>query len=447
MKKLLRNMRIYIPMLVATGVASVIAFIICHLIDRIAGNHSHFLLTGGFFAIFFILLGTAVFFCEYICESLPETSLRSHFRNPITRRSTAIFVVCVLLGSFLAGGILQVLYELEPARKATNVEAYAFILDNSGSMDDNDPDNKRFEALTQICATLPIDKPVAVYIFGTDTRCMRPYATQEQQPIVLNESWYEDLGGTSLGHAIDVCCQDTEQARTDGIFSGAVRIIDLTDGDSPDLGWFFGKSIDAYVNEAIDSGCEIFSIGFGSPNRSTLQDLSWGTGGEYYDAGDAYNIAATMQTAVKAKSRGRMLMGVRAGRKASSFGYGLLRFLFVGILGFGVSCCAAMMIDNKKITQILVVQTGVKSIVAALLLELLIQHSFGSGFVQLITCLLIGTLVLETGTTKSEHSRCRYRDYSDGTLEGSKSRDSDWNTLSVQDKNKSVNAGDYSVKG
>ena len=444
MKNLLKNMRIYIPMLIATAAASVVAFIFCRLFDRISGNHSHFLLTGGFFALFFLLLGSAVFFCEYIFEGLPDTALRKHLRSPITRRTVALIAAGALLGSFLLGGFFQFLYELEPAGKASNVEAYAFIIDNSGSMDGNDSENKRFEALTQICATLPADKPVAVYIFGDETRCVRPYATQEEQPVAPEESWYEGLGGTYLGAAIDTCCKDTEQARTDGLFSGASRIIALTDGASFDLGGWFGHSTDVHVDRATDSNCEIFSIGFGSPDRSTLKELSWGTGGEYYDAGDAYDIAATMHSAVKAKSRGRMLMGVRSGRKSSSFWYGLLRFLFVGALGFGISFCAAMLIDNANITRILLIQTGVKSIVAALLLELLIQHSFGSGFVQLLTCLLIGVLVLEASVSERGSGRGGRKDKS---AKGEEPGAQGWNAHSTQDGNKSVKAGDYTVKG
>ena len=400
MNSLLKTGRLYLPMLLSTAAVSLIAFFVCASIERNAAKYWHFFMTGGFFALFCLMLCAAVFLCEYFFEGFPEAAIRGKMKNLKTRNYFALTVAGMTLASFLVGGFFQFLYELEPTGKTREAAAYAFIIDNSISMGGNDPSNMRFDALTQICESLPPEKPVAVYVFGTDTFCVRPYATQEDQPVSPTDQWFTDLENTYLGKAIMQCCEDTDMAKSEGLYSGMTRIITLTDGDSADLGWFSADTMRKVVNRACDGDCEIFSIGFGDADRSTLENLSWETNGEYYDAGDAYNIASSMNSAVAAKSRGRMLMGVRSGKKSTNIWYGLMRVFFVALLSFGISCGSALLIDYKNITMLIISQTAVKSLLAAILLELLIQHSFGSGFVQLTTCLLIGTLVLMVSNSK-----------------------------------------------
>lgn len=232
------GVRLYIAMLLCTAAVSAVAFFLCRVTEAFKSFVSHFVLTGAFFAVFFLLLAVAVVVCECIFNGFPENDLRGKMKNPRIRKSFALFFAAALVGSFLLGGVFQWLYELEPSRKQvrqSEASAYAFVIDNSYSMEVNDKDNMRFDALTEICATIPSDKPIAVYLFGDEAVCVRPFISQDDLPVEPEDTWKEEMGGTMMGSALKMLFADVDTARDAGDLSGTVRVIALTDGDSFDL--------------------------------------------------------------------------------------------------------------------------------------------------------------------------------------------------------------------
>jgi len=382
-------------MLIATAVASLAAFGIGELLTGLFGVMPSILISSIFFTVFALLLCVAIFACEYIFQGFGIVGFRDRFSNKSVRGNTLKVVAILLVGVFAASALFQFLYELEPSGKSSKATNYAFVIDNSGSMTVSDPDNYRFTALQDIAVSLPADAPVAVYIFGTTTECVRPFQTQENVPFIADETWYVDQGGTNLYTALRKCSDDIEKAQDDGLISGKTRIIVLSDGACAELSSFFhGSKRKDIIKKVSKADGEIFTIGFGEPDVRMMTEIAEGTGGVYYDANSSYDLVGAISSAVKANSAGRLLMGVRSGRTAYHFGYALMRIVFVALLGAAFSIASGLLMGHKPIEKLIFIQCGAKSIAAGILIEVLTQNVSGDTVHRLITCLVIGTLVL-----------------------------------------------------
>lgn len=83
----------------------------------------------------------------------------------------AIFASTVLIAAL--GTLFQWIYGLHYDREPTEPTAYIFVIDDSGSMESNDPDQLRYAAVNKVLEKKPADFPYMIYGFSNQVSILR----------------------------------------------------------------------------------------------------------------------------------------------------------------------------------------------------------------------------------------------------------------------------------
>lgn len=202
----------------------------------------------------------------------------------------AVVYIPVVLVAALA---LNFIYGIGISRKADEPTSFIFLIDDSGSMDTNDPQNMRKEAINQVMSNCDGDFPCAVYSFTDDAVMLMPTtpASEARSANFTLESW----GTTDLMESIDDVLRDIESGALTGV-GKSPRIVVLSDGESTQT------DIRGVISRVNDKNISICTIEFGGSSSMVLQRLSEGTSGISINVDDASGLYAALQTAVNAKS-------------------------------------------------------------------------------------------------------------------------------------------------
>ncbi|MDR2868291.1 MAG: VWA domain-containing protein, partial [Bacteroidales bacterium] len=145
---------------------------------------------GLYFAFLTVFMLTACLLSENLVHSIVnEDFFKMAVAIPLLKFIFAM--VCVML--FLAGGVLQFIYEydittkktVKPVQKVTakmipspvaaqGFDDYYYVVDNSASMEWNDPNNERIRLLSRIVDNLPDTKQIALISFGEVAEILIP---------------------------------------------------------------------------------------------------------------------------------------------------------------------------------------------------------------------------------------------------------------------------------
>ncbi len=166
--------------------------------------------------------------------------------------------------------------------------AVVFLLDNSGSMKNNDPQGLRFTALKMFIDQLGSKDKVGLVSFGTGSKVLVPVSgleTYEQRELIKAEQAVDSNEWTDLKAGLDQAYAELE--RIQGEAQGLVIL--LSDGE-PEPGPGFHNSVpgmEKYYNglwgrvqDFAVRGWPVYSIGLTSKaDTPTLQQISQETGG------------------------------------------------------------------------------------------------------------------------------------------------------------------------
>lgn len=159
----------------------------------------------------------------------------------------------------------------------------AFVIDNSGSMSTNDPQNKRIDATKQAISSLTPNDRYAIVKFENEATILQDFTNNPEDA----EDDYEEFkctGGTNIVGAVEETIEllKEEDSNRDKI------IILLTDGVDGNL----TSKKDELVRKANDLGIVIFGIGLEANENSklnfdTFSSLATETTGKFYRINDA----------------------------------------------------------------------------------------------------------------------------------------------------------------
>ncbi|MBE3109770.1 MAG: VWA domain-containing protein [Acidobacteria bacterium] len=189
--------------------------------------------------------------------------------------------------------ILAYVFDLEPpggCATSANVDV-ALIIDSSGSMSGNDPQNKRLDAAEVYLSASQSGDEVGVVDFATTARLasgLLPAKIGNQANQVLKQAIRtigSDGSSTNIRDGIDVACQELIN---DGSAANRGAIL-LTDGQHNQGA--FGNPQQCFK----DRGWPIFTFGFGSANDSLLSTIATETGGEFKRVTDVASFACEFQ--------------------------------------------------------------------------------------------------------------------------------------------------------
>ena len=331
------------------------------------------------------------------------------------RNSAYVNLGKVMLLTFLAvivfagcSALFEFLYEIggdKPKQQQASELQYVFLIDNSGSMDGNDPDDRRYDAVETIIRDLTPTNRFAVYAFEDKTHCLTAMGTTNSDTYRVNKTVPITGGGTYMITAVedemkDVCGDDDVHT----------KVIVLTDGQPTDDD--FGR-YSKLVRECVKEGVSVSSVGFGSPDESFLRELANNTGGMYVFSDSISRLTANIDTVVNSRilplEKNRDLLGYRLDSTWNSFWYGFLRVLFLILLGLLWTVIKLLLVGEKKFTRLSAVLSGILCSSAAILAEISLYAGAEDRVIRIMFCAMWAcTLIPKTIYEKTDFEKSLY---------------------------------------
>lgn len=162
---------------------------------------------------------------------------------------------------------------------STNVDV-ALIIDSSGSMTWNDPEDKRLEAATAYLTSALDGDFVGVVDFDGTARLASPPLELPENKVALTDAIYtiDSFGGTNIGRGVQAGCEALIDLASGNNSRGAIL---LTDG----VGDFSGQ--DQCFS---DRDWPIYTFGFGEADEALLQQIAFNTGGRFQHIDDVASL-------------------------------------------------------------------------------------------------------------------------------------------------------------
>ena len=302
----------------------------------------------------------------------------------------------ILLGLFLLGGLFEFLYEHGPYRKERHPSSYVFMIDDSGSMRDNDPENRRVEGLKQVLDDCQPQFPVAVYAFTTQAKLLSPMSPAGEQP---RNFAFQSYGQTAIVAALSQVLDDLSSKEMDG--GPAPRIVLFSDGYTmQELEQAASASTEEVVDRARRMNVSICAVslvdrpaGETKGDEDLLGRLSGDTGGFAVEIGDMEQLGGTLATLASAESRNDSNLLNRRDHMSYDWAYCLMRIGMLAVLGALILLVRAMnMYTNVSDSFVLPLHAGMAG-AGALLSEFGLQ-TLPEPPVRLLLCLLFMLTVL-----------------------------------------------------
>lgn len=344
-------------LLAVTAVTGIVLWILSVLLyDASSGSVSRPALIG----LLFMLLGLGLPLAALICSRVTgtyEENLISHTDDMIAPLLTLVASVVLVLG---AGALLQWIYGLT-LNSTQSATSYVFVIDDSGSMQENDESQNRFKAIPTVLAGSGRNIPYMVYRFADGVEVVRPMAPASDGDEPLSG---KGEGKTAIFGALTQVMNDYLNGLWAG--GGAPKVILLTDGGATD-----GESADANENllrKYVQKGISISAVGLGNYDRTLMEHICSATGGVCVDVSSVAQLDAAMAAAARSYAQ-QDLLSVRHSSRLG-FLYGVMRVLFLTILGTLISAAVALMFGVTDSVLFTTLSGGVKTFVGALFFEL-----------------------------------------------------------------------------
>lgn len=286
---------------------------------------------------------------------------------------------------FLLAMLFQFLYGLQETRIVQDATSYIFVLDNSGSMESNDPNQLRYQAIDAILSDRSADFPYMVYGFADDTTLMRGMAPASQGNALDTSNLTN--GMTYMFDALNQVLEDYQN----GVWSdsgGSPRVILLTDGIASDIS--STQELDGVLQEYYDAGISISTVGLGDGfniDIGMLERIAGQTGGVFVHVTDINQLAGGMGSAALYSSS-RDLVNYTY-RDAGSIPRILMRVVFLFLLGGLLSFLALFAYGQEDNVAFFLIAGGVTALVGALFMEFSTSSGLSESIARLVLWLLL----------------------------------------------------------
>ncbi len=390
-----------LPMLIVTAIVSALAWPIIYGVYSILwGNAALPVTVGVAMTLLFAVIGVVVF----LLSTLQGTYRADVITGYPRKRRIPLYLVLGCVGFFAATALLQFVYQLDILPKAQPPRGdYIFVIDDSGSMSSNDPSNLRYQVLPALLEDQPDDTQYMIYSFAGDVQLVQPMKT-------VGEGLPQGIGGSSSGGtyieaALRRVIDDYDSGVWKNVHDGVVIL--LTDGLASDIA--FDSAIDPLLERYSAAGLTVSTISMGSADRGLLRRIADRTGGQFVDISDVSGLDGAYRLAAGIDGWRDLLS-----RRDGGWLYGLMRIAFVTVLGTLLALMAAVCYGSSPTFGFTVRVGAVKSLAAALLLELGLELLHLPEFLATwLAAVLIGTVAARYGWGREEDDRSlRTREHS-----------------------------------
>lgn len=313
-------------------------------------------------------------------------------------------VLC--LAMLMVSSLFEVLYELKLGGKTAEPSSYVFVMDNSGSMESNDPENKRYDGIRSVLRNKEPEFPYAVYLFANNSSVLREMGPVSQGVDLPID---EPTGGTGILTVIQNLYDDIDSGRIDLGDSG--RVLLFTDGHATDMFPILGKAkLNKVLAKYSKKGVSISTVGLGSPDDELMNMIARKTGGIYVRAEDAEFLEDAMREAITSNSE-RNLLDYRDPVKLD-FIYMLIRFVAILAVGLLLAFVKMYICEPFMDTRPVWATSVVCSLLAAVCVE------FGMNklgllplLMRFLMCVLLAEATLREQFTSGMDDNDIYRHY------------------------------------
>lgn len=340
---------------------------------------SHILLVMLYFTGMFLLLGAAVFLIGRFGYSQVD--------GTVNRRQ---WVTALVLIMALSAGFEFLYGAVSFGGRRQAISSYLFVIDNSGSMNETDPQGLRYEAIGKLLENKDPDFCYAVYHFSDAAKMVRGMApVSEQSPgtKVINS------GGTAVLRALDTILEDLDSGKL--VLDNRCRMILLSDGYATDIEEAGRYDCIRRLEQFADRGISISTVGMaGDVDTQLLMLAADKTGGTYVSVTDVSQLEQGMRRAAQTEKENRNLLGYRS-VKENDLPYAVLRIVLIAGLGILIAVEKTVLCERFLNTNSVLVSSVTGSILAGVCLEagmnLLGFHPCAA---RIACCVLLGITVL-----------------------------------------------------
>lgn len=379
-------------------------------------------------SLYFAFLSLFTLFACFISEKLVHSIVSENFFNwAVNTPSLKKILLAVFAAVFLVSGILEFLYEFEPVKQQPKpktpfatvstpdvkreVVDYYFLLDNSDSMDWNDPNRERIKILKNVIDLFSDDRNIALVTFSDKPSIVLTPVPADQNAKTKFKNILDFLypdGGTNIKGTLV-----TLASIIDIPASRRGSVIFISDGDdisgfsqfSPD----FKKVLDPYIQKKIP----INTVFLNPTNKdsSFLKEISNITGGKYSTVNDPVQLenevvntikataekTSTVETAPPAASTSDPLRDVlsnRAGKRQGSTIYALFHIAIITTIGLLLGYSLFTLFSHRTVKNPLIIGGGISGLFAGLVLELGLQSAaLPPALVRMFACVILSTVI------------------------------------------------------
>lgn len=331
-------------------------------------------------------------------------------QQKVEPKALAISAFCLIL-LLLCGMFFEFLYELGGETEKEETEGYIFLIDNSSSMQENDPLQERIESVYRILEKQESDISYAVYSFGAEVGCVR-----EMAPISAGAGQLEitPAGQTPVVTMLKYLQQEFEAGLTDR--PETVQVILLTDGYATDNG-LFGLKINRTLRYFAKNRIRISTVGLGNADDKMLKKIADYTDGINIMVSDVEQLKEAMQSAAVSRETYRNLLSYRD-KVPLNWLYGIMRIFFVTVLGLIIMVEKLVIVNDTDSQGMILVTSVAGSLLAGIMLEAGINLAgLSETAMRIVAMLLIGvtpayvTKILRTSLYDQEEGYGGYDEY------------------------------------
>lgn len=369
--------------LIVSIIASVIFFLLGEVIYRtlITDVNSVFFM-GVYFAVFGLILSSAFFIVSRVIGL------------DITSKKILVSGICILM-LLVLGIFFEFIYELNFGSTMVQTDKYIFAIDNSGSMQDNDPNQERVAAIKKLLANREDNAQFAVYSFGDVIQCIR-----ELNPISngIDDFATSPSGGTPIVGVLSKIMEDMESGTLP--YDEGCQVILLTDGYATDtsfLNFELNKTLKKFNKKKIS----ISTVGLGYVDEKLLNNISGKTGGISVTTDNVDELEKAMASAVRVTDSSRNLLSSRA-RTDHNWLYALMRIIFLIILGAGFLGIKLAATDDTTNVKMICISSMIGIVAGALVMEIGLNLILSEFFARLLMSVLFGLEKEESGEKVQE---------------------------------------------
>ena len=285
----------------------------------------------------------------------------------------------------------EFLYEIvSDRRKNEEITAYLFVLDDSGSMEVNDPDRVRYQVIDTLLADKPEDFQYGIYSFNDEIRVLREMAPKSQKTDYV----YPDVaGGTRIRGVLSTIEQDLE----DGTLSldEHSRVILLSDGYATDISVFSKNRVLNALKGLVKNGVSVSTVGLSDADDTLMTMIADKTGGVYVKAEDVTTLEAAMNQAAVSHNTARNLLGYRSAFFLNGL-LGVMRIVFIALLGVVIAVEKTILAERFLDTSAVLMSSAIGSILAGICIEIgMNMLGVHPTIMRMITCVLIAFTLLK----------------------------------------------------